>query len=156
MQEDIPELEDDDGFDRPSKSQLKRDMTALQKLGEELLALPESRWAPLALPEILVDALKAAKKITNFEGRRRQIQYVGKLMRKEDTAAIQAAFDEFEQEKLRRDHAFHRLERWRDRLIEEGDEAVAAFLASPGAAYVTGTVIPVDGGLTASLGIPRS
>ena len=63
MQENIPDFEDDDDFDRPSKSQLKRDMTALQKLGDDLLALPESRWEPLALPEILYDALRAAKEI---------------------------------------------------------------------------------------------
>ena len=56
------------------------------------------------------------------------MQYVGKLMRREDLEAIQAVFDEVEQEKRHRDLAFHRLEKWRDRLIEEGDDAVEAFI----------------------------
>ena len=57
------------------------------------------------------------------------MQYVGKVMRREDLTAIQAVFDEIEQEERRRDLAFHRLEKWRDRLIDEDDSAVEAFIA---------------------------
>jgi len=129
MQEDIHDLEDDDAFDRPSKSQMKRDMTALQKLGEELLALPESRWAPLALPEILSDALKAAKKITNFEGRRRQMQYIGKLMRKIDPEPVREAVAAFKLGHAQDSLRLHQSERWREELLAS-DDALQAFLAA--------------------------
>ena len=52
------------------------------------------------------------------------MQYVGKLIRKEDLTAIQGVFDAIEQEKEQRDHAFHRLEKWRDRMVDEGDDGV--------------------------------
>lgn len=129
MQEDIPDFEVDDDFDRPSKSQMKRDMIALQKLGEDLLALPESRWAPLALPEILSDALKAAKKITNFEGRRRQIQYIGKLMRNVDPEPIREAVAAFKLGHAQDSLKLHESERWRDRLLAS-DDALQEFLAA--------------------------
>lgn len=128
MQENIPEFEDDDDFDRPSKSQLKRDMTALQKLGEDLMALPESRWEPLALPEILYDALKAAKKITNFEGKRRQMQYIGKLMRKIDPEPVREAVAAFKLGHAKDSLKLHQSERWRERLLAS-DDALQEFLA---------------------------
>jgi ribosome-associated protein len=118
MQEHNPDFEDDDDFDRPSKSQMKRDMTALQKLGEELLALPE----------ILSDALKAAKKITNFEGKRRQMQYIGKLMRKIDPEPVREAVAAFKLGHAQDSLKLHQSERWRERLLA-GDDALQEFLA---------------------------
>lgn len=118
---------DQDGWQ--SKTQRKQEMHALQALGEKIIALSDAQRAKLPLSDDMLAAVEETGRIRAREARRRHMQYVGKLMRKEDIEAIQAAFDEFEQEKLRRDHAFHRLERWRDRLIDEGDEAVAAFLA---------------------------
>lgn len=118
---------DQDGWQ--SKTQRKQEMHALQALGEKIIALSDAQRAKLPLSDDMLAAVEETGRIRAREARRRHMQYVGKLMRKEDTEAIQAAFDEFEQEKLRRDHAFHRLERWRDRLIEEGDEAVEAFVA---------------------------
>ena len=129
MQENTPDFEDEDGFDRPSKSQLKRDMTALQKLGEELLALPESRWAPLALPEILSDALKAAKKITSFEGRRRQMQYIGKLMRKIDPEPVREAVAAFKLGHAQDSLRLHQSERWREQLLAS-DDALQEFITA--------------------------
>lgn len=131
MPHDTPEAETtddfDDDFDRPSKSQLKRDMTALQELGEELLALPESRWEPLALPEILHDALRAAKKITAHEGRRRQIQYIGRLMRKIDPEPVREAVAAFKLGHAKDSLKLHQSERWRERLLED-DAALQAFI----------------------------
>jgi ribosome-associated protein len=127
MQENTPEFDDDDGFDRPSKSQLKRDMTALQGLGEDLLNLPESRWEPLALPEILYDALRHAKKITNFEGKRRQMQYIGKLMRKIDPEPIREAVAAFKLGHAQDSLRLHQSERWRERLLAN-DEALQEFI----------------------------
>lgn len=129
MQDHTPEYDAEDDFDRPSKSQLKRDMTALQKLGEDLLALPESRWGALALPEILSDALKAAKKITNFEGRRRQMQYIGKLMRKIDPEPVREAVAAFKLGHAQDSLRLHQSERWRERLLA-GDEALQEFLTA--------------------------
>ena len=75
----------------------------------------------------MLAAVEETSRIRSHEGRRRHMQYVGKLMRREDVAGIQAIFDEFEQEQLRRDHAFHRLEGLRDRLIDD-DEALEPFI----------------------------
>src|SRR5438132_8308338 len=68
-------------YDRPSKSQLKREMTALQKLGAELVAEPKERVMRVPMPEDVRDAILACQKIKDHEGRRRQLQYVGKKMR---------------------------------------------------------------------------
>jgi ribosome-associated protein len=114
--------------ERPSKSQLKREMQSLQQLGEQIIAMSDAQRARFPLSDDLLAAVKETGRIKAREARRRHMQYVGKLMRGEDLDAIQAVFDEIENETLRRDHAFHRLEKWRDRLIEEGDDAVEAFV----------------------------
>ncbi|MBB3191651.1 ribosome biogenesis factor YjgA [Halomonas cerina] len=115
--------------ERPSKSQLKREMHALQVLGERIIAMSDAERARLPLSDDLLAAVEETGRIRAREARRRHMQYVGKLMRREDLDGIQAVFDELDQEQLRRDHAFHRLETWRDRLIDEGDDAVEAFIA---------------------------
>src|SRR3569832_1756130 len=79
-----------------SKTDLKRESDALQKLGEQLLTLREGLFQRLDLPEKLVDALAEMKRITNFEGRRRQSQYVGKLMRGLEPEDLQAIRDALE------------------------------------------------------------
>ena len=120
-------LTDDD--ERPSKSQLKREMHALQQLGEAIIAMTPAERARFPLSDDMLAAVEETARIRSHEGRRRHMQYVGKLMRRENLEAIQAVFDEIEQEARRRDLAFHRLEAWRDRLIAEGDAAVEAFVA---------------------------
>ncbi|UYG08834.1 ribosome biogenesis factor YjgA [Halomonas sp. M4R1S46] len=115
--------------ERPSKSQLKREMHALQSLGERLIAMSAAERARFPLSDDLLAAIEETGRIRAREARRRHMQYVGKLMRREDLTGIQAVFDEIDQEQLRRDHAFHRLEKWRDRLVDEGDDAVEAFIA---------------------------
>ncbi|MDT8896060.1 ribosome biogenesis factor YjgA [Halomonas sp. I1] len=121
----------DDSFpadERPSKSQLKREMHALQSLGERLIAMNDAERARFPLSDELLAAIDETGRIRAREARRRHMQYVGKLMRREDLDGIRAVFDELDREQLQRDHAFHRLEKWRDRLIDEGDDAVAAFI----------------------------
>lgn len=120
------------GGDEPSRSDLKRESTELQKLGESLLTLRADLMQRLQLPEQLVEALAEARRITNFEGRRRQMQYVGKLMRGlgEDTLqAIRDALDEQRQGSAGEALALHRAEQWRDKLIES-DEALQEWLAA--------------------------
>jgi len=80
--------------ERPSKSSRKRAAHAAQALGERLIQLKESEWAKLPLPETLLDALRTAKRIKARGGLARQKQYIGKLMRDLDTAAIEAALED--------------------------------------------------------------
>ncbi|MBI1834394.1 MAG: DUF615 domain-containing protein [Burkholderiales bacterium] len=83
-------------YDRPSKSELKRQMTALQKLGQELVDAPRDRVKRVPMPEDVRDAILECQTITNHEGRRRQIQFVGKKMRtldEEEVALIQKTID---------------------------------------------------------------
>ena len=112
----------------PSKSQLKRDAHALQKLGTDLLDISESEWASLGLAEDLVSALREAKRLHSRGALKRQMQYIGKLMRGLDPEPIQQHFRQLRLKTRRQAQRHHELEGWRDRLIEEGDPAVGAFL----------------------------
>ena len=114
-----------------SRTDLKRESDELQDLGKELLGLRVDLFDAVGLPEKLVDAIAEAKRITNFEGKRRQMQYVGKLMRKLDPAQVQAARQALEEqhkgsatEKLQ----LHLVEQWRDRLIAD-DNTLAPWMA---------------------------
>ena len=112
------------GTEGSTKTDLKREMDALQDLGAELLTLRSDLFARLELPEKLQEALAEAKRITNFEGKRRQMQFIGKLMRKleEDAvAAVQAALDEQRNGSAAEKLALHQAELWRDRLIADDD-----------------------------------
>ncbi len=122
------ERQDDDG---PSKSQRKRDMHALQELGAQLPKLPKAMWGKLALPEILQDAVKEYTRITAFEGKRRQLQLLGKLMRRLDEATVQVLKLHFSEDRERfhvETARLHELEHWRNRLIK--DDAVFTELCS--------------------------
>lgn len=112
----------------PSKSQLKRDAHALQQLGIDLLDVPESEWASLGLAQELVSALREAKRLHSHGARKRQSQYIGKLMRDIDPEPIQQYFRQLHLKARRQAQKHHELEGWRDRLIEEGDPALVAFL----------------------------
>jgi len=115
---------DEDDQDRPSKSQLKRDMQALQELGERLVDLPPSRLAQVEMPQDLRDAILLARGITARGGRKRQLQFIGKLMRQVDAEPIRMAMARFDgHDKLDR-AKLQQAERWRDRLLAEGDSAM--------------------------------
>jgi ribosome-associated protein len=119
-------------YDRPSKSQLKRDMTALQELGREIGELPRHHILELDLPEKLRDALLDYQKITAHEGKRRQYQYIGRLMRDMDPEPLREAIERFKGESKVEVHDMHLGERWRERLLAE-DNAFAEFAtAYPG------------------------
>ena len=111
----------------PSKTQLKAEADEKQALGEALLTLRTDLMARLDLPDKLLDALKEAKKITNFEGRRRQMQFIGKLMRPLDTEPIRAAIDEQANGSADLTLALHLAEQWRDKLIAS-DDALSLWL----------------------------
>ncbi len=112
---------DDGAADVISKSQHKRDMAALRDLGASLLDLPQVRVDALPLGEKLAGALRDARRITSHEARRRQIQYIGKLMRVVDPAPIRAALAEAAGQSASARARQRQLEQWRERLI--GDDA---------------------------------
>ncbi len=122
-----------DEYSGPSKSQLKREMTALQDLGAELVALSKERLAKIDMSERLRDALLEAQRITKHEAKRRQMQYIGKIMRTVDATPLRAALDEINGVSKAATIRQHQLERLRTRLME--DEAVFSEVARdyPGA-----------------------
>jgi len=123
------------GTDEASKTDLKRESTELQKLGEALLTLRADLMQGLALPEKLAEAVAEAKRITNFEGRRRQMQFLGKLMRGLDEATLESireALHEQQKGSAVDALALHQAEQWRDKLIAK-EEALDHWLrAYPG------------------------
>jgi ribosome-associated protein len=104
-------------------------MEALQALGERLVSLDAARLASLDLPERLVDAVALARRTTRHEARRRQMQYIGRLMRDVDPAPLEAAFARWSEGPARDRAQFAALEAWRTRLLDE-DDALAAFCAA--------------------------
>jgi len=119
----------EDEHRRPSKSQVKRDMHALLDLGRELVALPAARLAQLSLDEPLRDAIALAQRIHSHEGRRRQIHYVGKLLRRTEAQTLRAQLDLWASGSKDQTRAMHRLEALRDRLLDS-DEALTQLLES--------------------------
>ena len=110
-----------------SRTDLKKESDRLQTLGEALVTLRADLLAKLELSDKLLDALAEARRITNFEGKRRQMQYVGKLMRKLEPAVVQAVRDALDEQRsgsAKEKLALHQAEQWRDRLIaQDGAQA---------------------------------
>ena len=123
------ETENDASIARPSKSQRKREMLALQALGESLLALPGSTLARIELPESLRQAIGETARIKSHEARRRQMQFIGKLMRQIDPAQLRTAIDNATGESKQAVALMHRCERMRDRLLDD-DAALHEVLAT--------------------------
>lgn len=122
--------QDDNGYDRPSKSQLKRDMEALQALGEALVELPKDALKRMPMTEDLGDAVHEARRITDHEGKRRQLQYVGRMMRgltEAETAALRTALDEYRGVNKAATARLHWIERTRDKLLAD-DAALTEFI----------------------------
>ena len=112
-----------------SKSQRKREMHALQALGETLAGLPGEQLARLDLPEVLRDAVAQARAIAQHGARRRQLQYIGRLMRDVDADRIRSQLDTIQAGTVRDIAILHRAERWRERLLSEED-SLAEFVDS--------------------------
>lgn len=131
-----PGSDDDNGYDRPSKSQLKREMTALQELGTALVELPKDALKRMPMTEDLADAVHEARRITDHEGKRRQLQYVGRMMRglrEDEVAALRTAFEEHRGVNKAATARLHWIERTREKLLAS-DEALTEFIRQhPGA-----------------------
>jgi ribosome-associated protein len=119
--------------DRPSKTRRKKEVHELQSLGEALVSLADDRLSALALPERLRDAVMEARRIKSHEARRRQMQYIGKLMRGVDPAPIRAELQARRAQSDSQVLAQKRVEAWRRRLLED-DRALAELMAEHGGA----------------------
>lgn len=126
-------MEEDEFQTRPSKSQKKRDMHALQEMGAELADLSAQRLARIDMPDELRQALREAQRLTRHEARRRQMQYIGRLMRDADPAPIRAALDAINGASAVETARQHRLERLRERLLEDESVLTEIGAAHPGA-----------------------
>jgi ribosome-associated protein len=112
------------GTDEQSRTDLKRESAELQKLGEELLTLRADLLERLLLSEKLKDAVLEAKRITSFEGKRRQMQFIGKLMRLVDPAVldtVRSALSEQSSGSAQENLILHLAESWRERLLGAED-----------------------------------
>lgn len=114
-------------YDRPSKSQVKRDMHALLDLGKRLVALSDDQLKRLPLSDKLYESIRLAQRTTSREGRRRQIHYVGKLMRQAPAQAIQTQLHEWEHGSRTATANMHRLEAMRDQLLTD-DQALTRLI----------------------------
>ena len=108
---------------KKSRTQLKREVQSLQKLGEQLVALTPEQLQQIPMEEELLEAVLLAKKLKKHEAKRRQLQYIGSLMRQVDPEPIQIAFSRVDQEHQVDIHVFRQTEKWRDQLLS-GDNAL--------------------------------
>lgn len=113
---------------RETRAEKKKRAWQLENLGEALVKLPAGKLARVTLPEDLREAVMEARRITAHGGYRRQVQFIGRIMRTVDARPIAAQLDALEQEDAPSSAAFRAAERWRDRLIDEGDLALAALV----------------------------
>ncbi|MGA8053811.1 MAG: ribosome biogenesis factor YjgA [Burkholderiales bacterium] len=114
--------------DRPSKTQRKREMHELQALGERIVAVGETRLDAMELPERLREAVVAAHRISSHEGRRRQLQYIGRLMREVDPEPIRARLDAWQNAAATHAAEHRRAEAWRERLLSDDPAALSELL----------------------------
>ncbi len=112
-----------------SRTEKKNAALSLQKLGEQLVKLSNEQLREIELPEDLFTAIQLAKKITKHVPLQRQMQYIGTLMRKYDTAEIQAFLHTIEEGNHKRTMAFKQIETWRDELVAGNDQALETVLA---------------------------
>ena len=120
---------EDDELQIISKSQIKRDMHALSDMGAQLVELPASQLKKIPLDEQLLDAIRECQSTPQRGARKRQLKFIGKLLRNADGEAIREAFESLTAPKREAIAEFHSVERWRERLIEEGDTALTELLA---------------------------
>jgi ribosome-associated protein len=111
-------------YEEKSKSQIKRELLALQDLGAQLAGLKPEMLNRLPINDALRKALDESPRHTKHIARKRHNQYLGKLLRDHDVDAIMAVLDQFDTASREYNNRFHQLERWRERLLDEGDDAL--------------------------------
>jgi ribosome-associated protein len=123
-----PSAEDFGLGDRPSKTRRKKESHDLQALGEALVEMPDNRLVDLPMPEILLDAIQAYRRTKSHEGRRRQMQYIGKLMRRADPEPLREAVAAMQLGQAKDALALHQAEHWRVVLVAD-DNALERWAA---------------------------
>ncbi len=118
--------------ERPSKTKRKQQAHTLQALGEALVELPASRLLAISMPEGLRDAIKEYHRTRSFEGKRRQMQYIGKQMRFADEAPLREAVDAFNLGSAKDTLLLHEVERWRDELVADDTAVTRWAMEFPG------------------------
>jgi len=126
----IDEFDDDNfpEYERPNKSQMKRDAQALLDLTRKMVEISEARWSEFALPDDIIDELHQLKDMNQFGARKRQMKRIAKLLRHIDVSVAKQVVDTAGFEHRASSAAFHRVELWRDRLIAEGGDTLTEFL----------------------------
>jgi ribosome-associated protein len=128
----MSEFDETNEFEPPSKSHKKREMTALQDLGAELVKLSKSQLDKLPVPEELLAAIKDYQRFTQNGAIRRQLQYIGRLMRNVDPEPIQRQLDVWRGQSAQATALMHKIERWRDRLIADEGALTEFIQSAPG------------------------
>lgn len=121
--------DDKDLLPEKSKSQKKREALALQDLGTELTHLNEEQLQSIPMPENLYDAIIAAKQIHQHGGHKRQLQYIGKLMRDIETQPIQLALRSIQKQRLSQTNHHRQIEQWRDQLLSQSSDGMTDLVA---------------------------
>lgn len=116
-------------IDLPSRSQLKRENQELRDMGEQLVLLAKSQLEKITLDDSLKAAIKEARRLKNLDARRRQLQYIGKLLRNIDVTDIKYSLEKLNHQSQTFRQHFAKLEEWRDRFINEGNNAIEDFIA---------------------------
>lgn len=111
-------------YSSPSKSQLKRDMKELQKLGKQLVETPQHLLKNIKMEEALSNAIILARRLGTDKSYKRQLQYIGKLLSQTQTDEIKQVLDNYSQQQKSVNTEFHYIEKWRDKLIQEGINAL--------------------------------
>ena len=125
----IDVFEDKPEYERPNKSEQKREAQAFLDFAKKLESLSEQQWHDIALPEHVIDALQTLKDMPQKAAKKRQFKLVAKYLRDTDLHAALAKVENIEQVKTTVNLEFHRIERWRDRLLSEGGSALTSFVA---------------------------
>jgi ribosome-associated protein len=121
-EQEIPEQEE------VSKSEIKRELQALQALGERLAGLKPALWAQFGFSPTMLEALEESRRIQSHIALRRHIRRLGKLLWHEDKDQVQQLFERMDNAQLEENRRFHRLEQWRERLLEGGDPVLKELL----------------------------
>jgi len=123
FEDDAPE------YVRPNKSQMKREAQAMMTLAKKLVELPMPTWQNLSLGDEILDALYQLREMKQFGAKKRQLKLVAKMLRFVDTQAAMNMVEDTDILKVGDAAAFHKLESWRDRLLEE-DSSLTQFMES--------------------------
>jgi len=120
--------ENDQEIEYISKSQSKREALALQDLGEKLVALTRDKLSQLDIPEDLLSAIIMAQSIDKRGAKKRQLQYIGRIMRSVDSEHVQQEYNRVTLHSSEAINQLHKIEKWREKLVENGDEALSEFI----------------------------